>query len=98
MQFGKGRGRGGGHRAPRADYNEVSKHNELFEQYYNEVGVITEDERDEFWDALGRDLPNSFRFAGSKGYVEHLLAIELMFTIVQTCSCSSTALERSLHP
>ena len=34
---------------------------------------ISEEERQDFWDALKRELPNSFRFAGSKG---HALAVQ----------------------
>ena len=52
----------------RTDYSEVPKANELFEKYYNELGIVEERERDDFWSALKRDLPNSFRFTGSKGY------------------------------
>ena len=52
----------------RTDYSEVPKANELFEKYYNELGIVEESESDEFWSALKRDLPNSFRFTGSKGY------------------------------
>ncbi|KAE9983431.1 hypothetical protein EG327_005474 [Venturia inaequalis] len=71
-----GRGGGGGGRSnwgPRADYQEVEKHNELFEKLYNELGVVPEDERKDFWNSLRRELPNSFRFAGSKG---HALAVQ----------------------
>lgn len=32
------------------------------------MDIIGEDEREKFWEALRRELPNSFRFAGSKGY------------------------------
>lgn len=68
---GRGRGGGGGGRSnwgPSADYQEVEKSNELFEKLYNELGVVPEDERKEFWNTLRKELPNSFRFAGSKGY------------------------------
>lgn len=68
---GGGGGRGGGGRSnwgPRADYQEVEKNNELFEKLYNELGVVPENERKEFWNSLRKELPNSFRFAGSKGY------------------------------
>lgn len=72
---GRGRGGGGGSRGykggsrygPRPDYPEVEKRNAAFERYYNELAVVGEDEREEFWTALRRELPNSFRFAGSKG-------------------------------
>ena len=45
------------------------KENEKLERYYNEAGLVDQDEKDDFWAALKRDLPNSFRFAGSKGSV-----------------------------
>jgi multisite-specific tRNA:(cytosine-C5)-methyltransferase len=70
---GKGRGRGGGGGGnrngwdDRSGYKEIEKKNELFERYYNELNLVEGDERSEFWTALRRELPNSFRFAGSKG-------------------------------
>ena len=71
----RGRGRGGGRggnrfsNQGRQNYTEVEKHNKNFEKYYDELGVVPEAERKEFWTALRRELPNSFRFTGSKGYM-----------------------------
>ncbi|MCJ1477477.1 hypothetical protein MMC13_006149 [Lambiella insularis] len=65
---GRGRGRGDGQRPERADYQEVPKNNVLYERYYNELGIVSAEERAEFWAALKRELPNSFRFTGSKGH------------------------------
>jgi multisite-specific tRNA:(cytosine-C5)-methyltransferase len=49
-------------------YEEVRKTNELFERYYNDLNIVPEgEERKEFWTAMRRELPNSFRFTGSKG-------------------------------
>ena len=67
---GRGGGGGGGNRdrwgAPRA---EIVKSNPKFENYYNELDILPdEDERKEFWDSLKSELPNSFRFTGSKGH------------------------------
>ena len=39
-----------------------------YERYYNGLNLVEEPEREEFWTALRRELPNSFRFTGSKGY------------------------------
>lgn len=67
-----GGGQGGGQKSQRSHYQdrgEISRNNTLFEKYYNELGIIGNEEQGEFWDALRRDLPNSFRFTGSKGYV-----------------------------
>ena len=50
-------------------YEEVKKSNELFEKFYNELNIVPEgEERKEFWTAMRRELPNSFRFTGSKGW------------------------------
>jgi multisite-specific tRNA:(cytosine-C5)-methyltransferase len=46
----------------------VDKANEKFEGYYNALGLVPEEENDEFWGTMRRELPNSFRFTGSKGY------------------------------
>ncbi|MCJ1290079.1 hypothetical protein MMC34_001614 [Xylographa carneopallida] len=68
-RFQRGRGGGGGGQRPeRADYSEVPKQNELYEKYYNELGIVPSEERSDFWAALKRELPNSFRFTGSKGH------------------------------
>ena len=67
----RGGGRGGGQRPQRpirTDFSEVPKANVLYEKYYNNLGLVEEAERKEFWTALQRDLPNSFRFTGSRGY------------------------------
>lgn len=51
----------------------ADKKHEKLERYYNTVLPLEDDERAEFWDALKKELPNSFRFAGSKG---HALAVK----------------------
>ncbi|CZR62196.1 related to tRNA (cytosine-5-)-methyltransferase [Phialocephala subalpina] len=72
-----GRGRGGGGRRGgednRVSFEKVPKQNEKLEKYYNSVLRLSPEEKEEFWDALKRELPNSFRFAGSKG---HALAVQ----------------------
>ncbi|KAJ8059254.1 hypothetical protein OCU04_012220 [Sclerotinia nivalis] len=78
---GRGRGRGGrsGGRSRdhgvdnRCSFESVPKSNEKFERYYNGLLNLEEGEKEEFWGALKRELPNSFRFAGSKG---HALAVQ----------------------
>ncbi|KAL9030686.1 MAG: hypothetical protein Q9196_001208 [Gyalolechia fulgens] len=52
----------------RANYDDVKKTNTNYEAYYNELGIFRDDEKDQFWAALRRELPNSFRFTGSKGH------------------------------
>ncbi|KAI4603316.1 hypothetical protein KJ359_006109 [Pestalotiopsis sp. 9143b] len=51
----------------------ADKKHEKLERYYNTVLPLEDDERAQFWDALKKELPNSFRFAGSKG---HALAVK----------------------
>ena len=77
---GRGRGRGGrgggggggGHRNfqdNRQSFDQVNKTNEKFERFYNTIDLVSDEtEREAFWAALRRELPNSFRFTGSKGH------------------------------
>ncbi|KAF1825360.1 S-adenosyl-L-methionine-dependent methyltransferase [Dissoconium aciculare CBS 342.82] len=78
---GKGRGRGGGGRGGRGggqrnfqpdnrvSFQNIDKRNEKFERYYNTIGLLPDEtERAAFWAALRTELPNSFRFTGSKGH------------------------------
>ncbi|CAG9997541.1 unnamed protein product [Clonostachys byssicola] len=71
---GKGRRGGGGGRGGSRenggwrDYPAIAKEHEAFQNYYDSLLQLPEEEKKEFWDALRRDLPNSFRFAGSKGH------------------------------
>lgn len=53
----------------RVSFDQINKTNEKFERYYNSINIVPAgDERDAFWAALKRELPNSFRFTGSKGH------------------------------
>ncbi|KAI1179403.1 S-adenosyl-L-methionine-dependent methyltransferase [Nemania sp. FL0916] len=51
----------------------ILKNNERLEAFYNSVLPLDEAEKSQFWEALRRDLPNSFRFCGSKG---HAVAVQ----------------------
>ncbi|RYO89504.1 hypothetical protein DL764_008574 [Monosporascus ibericus] len=64
--------RDGGSRTSYRSYSEVAKQNERLERFYNTLLPFDDAERAEFWAALKRELPNSFRFCGSKG---HALAV-----------------------
>jgi multisite-specific tRNA:(cytosine-C5)-methyltransferase len=65
-------GRGGGDKSyvdNRQSFDQISKENEKFERYYNALNIVPEGpEREEFWTAIKRELPNAFRFCGSKGH------------------------------
>ncbi|KAI4951616.1 hypothetical protein J4E86_007032 [Alternaria arbusti] len=69
---GKGKGRGGGGgggggRDTRSEpWSTIERKNELFESYYRMGGFLEEAEFEEMWKALQTDLPNSFRFTGTK--------------------------------
>ncbi|QIW97715.1 hypothetical protein AMS68_003233 [Peltaster fructicola] len=77
---GRGGNRGGGHnnrgnRGPQVDnrvsFAEVPKVNEKFERYYNTINIVPEGpEREAFWTAYRRELPNAFRFTGSRGHAQ----------------------------
>ncbi|KAI1481483.1 S-adenosyl-L-methionine-dependent methyltransferase [Daldinia eschscholtzii] len=76
----RGGRKGGSNRAPRGEgpvpyrsYNEIVKENKNLEKYYNSALPFEDEERSQFWEALKRELPNSFRFCGSKG---HALAVK----------------------
>ncbi|ODH12828.1 hypothetical protein ACO22_07872, partial [Paracoccidioides brasiliensis] len=67
-------GGGAGNRGRRPDFSTILvRENEKYENYYNGLHIVPDDEKDEFWAALRRDLPNSFRFTGSKS---HALAVQ----------------------
>ncbi|KAL4914909.1 S-adenosyl-L-methionine-dependent methyltransferase [Aspergillus aurantiobrunneus] len=68
-----GKAGGGGARAERQGWQDVPRTNAKFEDYYNSQGFIPEEEREVFWETLKKDLPNSFRFTGSKG---HALSVQ----------------------
>ncbi|PGH09914.1 hypothetical protein AJ80_07626 [Polytolypa hystricis UAMH7299] len=63
----KGGSRGG--RGVRADYSAIVKQNEKYENYYNSLLNMPEEEKTQLWEALRRELPNSFRFTGSRRQV-----------------------------
>ncbi|KAI1503958.1 S-adenosyl-L-methionine-dependent methyltransferase [Biscogniauxia marginata] len=71
--------KGGSDRPPRnggnayRSYPEIVKEHERLERYYNSLLPLDDAEKTEFWNALKRELPNSFRFCGSKG---HALAVK----------------------
>ncbi|KAI8956275.1 S-adenosyl-L-methionine-dependent methyltransferase [Xylaria longipes] len=69
--------KGGDVRKPRTDsyrsYPDIVKNNEKLEAFYNSLLPLDDAEKSEFWEALRRDLPNSFRFCGSKG---HAIAVK----------------------
>lgn len=73
-RFKGGRGRGGsgannGWRE-RTNKADVYRHNDRYERYYDELNVVADDEMPKLWEAMRRDLPNSFRFTGSRAYCD----------------------------
>ena len=64
-------GRGGGrsdnrNRTRTSTRDDIERTNPRFEAYYNSLRLVPDEERARFWDVLRQDLPNSFRFTGSK--------------------------------
>jgi len=74
----RGGGGGGGGRGDRAggawkEYPAIVKENKNLQNFYDTLLHFPEEEREQYWAALRRELPNSFRFCGSKG---HALAVK----------------------
>ncbi|KAF2659937.1 S-adenosyl-L-methionine-dependent methyltransferase [Lophiostoma macrostomum CBS 122681] len=80
MGRGRGGGRGnfrgkGRHRGNRdnrdsertTSWSEIERKNHLFENYYKNGGFLDEGEFEDMWKHLASELPNSFRFTGTKG-------------------------------
>ena len=56
----------GGHSDERQPKRDVERHNERYRKYYDGLDLVPEEEREAFWAYMKKDLPNSFRFTGSK--------------------------------
>ncbi|KAK6705755.1 hypothetical protein SNK05_009636 [Fusarium graminearum] len=90
---GKGkRGGGGGGRGGARDgggwrdYPAIPKENEKLQRFYDSLLQLPEEEKNAYWEALRRELPNSFRFCGSKGHavtVKNLLQTRYIPEIVK---------------
>jgi len=53
----------------RGNYASIPSENALYERFYKESAVVPDEEWDDFWGALKRTLPTTFRFTGSRGFV-----------------------------
>ncbi|KAH7353425.1 NOL1/NOP2/sun family protein [Plectosphaerella cucumerina] len=84
--FNKGN-RGGAQRTESwTSYAETEKKHEKLQNYYDTLLQLPDEEKELFWNTLRRELPNSFRFAGSKGHailVRNLLKDRYMPEIVK---------------
>lgn len=47
-------------------WDNIKRENELYEEYYRKGGFLDDAEFEEMWKALASNLPNSFRFTGTK--------------------------------
>ncbi|KAJ2905429.1 hypothetical protein MKZ38_005527 [Zalerion maritima] len=65
---GGGGGGGGGGNRPYNSYPDIVKEHKVLESYYNKLLDFPKEEQEKFWATLRRELPNSFRFCGSKGH------------------------------
>ncbi|KAF4459755.1 methyltransferase [Fusarium albosuccineum] len=82
------RGGGGGGRAGGEwrDYPVIPKENEKLQRFYDTLLQLPDEEKQAYWEALRRELPNSFRFCGSKGHaltVKNLLQTRYIPEIVK---------------
>ncbi|KAH6685683.1 NOL1/NOP2/sun family protein [Plectosphaerella plurivora] len=85
--FNKNPNRGGAQRTESwTSYAETDKKHEKLQNYYDTLLQLPDEEKELFWNTLRRELPNSFRFAGSKGHailVRNLLKDRYMPEIVK---------------
>lgn len=49
------------------DYPAIVKENKNLQEFYDTLLQLPDEEKQQYWEALRRELPNSFRFCGSKG-------------------------------
>ncbi|POR36315.1 tRNA (Cytosine(34)-C(5))-methyltransferase [Tolypocladium paradoxum] len=75
---GGGGNRGGAQAGGWHDYPAIQKENEKLQEFYDALLQLSDEEKQQYWDALKRELPNSFRFCGSKGRPvdSHALAVK----------------------
>lgn len=57
------------------NYKLTIRHNELFQKYYQGLGIVPEGEWDDFYETLKTSLPISFRFTGHKRQSKVLLNV-----------------------
>ncbi|KAL2754326.1 hypothetical protein ACRALDRAFT_1049758 [Sodiomyces alcalophilus JCM 7366] len=85
--FNKGQARHSGRRSDSwKPHAEIEKVHEKLQKYYDNLLQLPDGEKTQFWEALRRELPNSFRFAGSKSHaiaVRNLLKERYMPEIVK---------------
>lgn len=95
-QQGNG-GRDGGGRPGYTSYPAIAKNNEKLQEYYDGLLQLPEDEKKLFWDALKRELPNSFRFCGSKGCVASPQPLGQLTDFVQARSHRKATPANQIH-
>lgn len=71
-KMGRGR-RGNGNKARKANWSNVEKENANWEAYYKELGLIPEDQWNDFKKACQTDLPLTFRITGTAKHAHEVL-------------------------
>ncbi|XP_059899027.1 RNA cytosine C(5)-methyltransferase NSUN2 isoform X1 [Gadus macrocephalus] len=56
-----------------AGYADIVKENQLFEDYYKELGLVPEGEFEQFMDAMREPLPATIRITGYKSHAKEIL-------------------------
>jgi multisite-specific tRNA:(cytosine-C5)-methyltransferase len=54
---------------------KINMENDRFSAYYKAQKIVPEEEWDTFIDALRQHLPTTFRVAGSRQYVSHIIIV-----------------------
>ena len=66
---------------------KINMENDRFSAYYKAQKIVPEEEWDTFIDAMRQHLPTTFRVAGSRQYVSHIIPDNHRFT----ATCIRTA-------
>ncbi|KAL8346798.1 hypothetical protein RB598_000608 [Gaeumannomyces tritici] len=56
-------------------YPSITKESEKLQRFYDALLSFSDEEKEEFWAAYRRELPNSFRFCGSKGHASEVMKL-----------------------
>ncbi|KAL8409258.1 hypothetical protein RB594_007631 [Gaeumannomyces avenae] len=56
-------------------YPSITKESEKLRRFYDALLSFSDEEKEEFWAAYRRELPNSFRFCGSKGHASEVMKL-----------------------
>lgn len=74
---------------------KINMENDRFSAYYKAQKIVPEEEWDTFIDALRQHLPTTFRVAGSRQYVSHIIIVNqrLQLYAIRTANILNTTIK-----